>query len=227
MFKLEAASHQKAEGWSISQHTCHPLPPPPLILLACPTLSLSHFVYCSTSCTLSTVFSFNNVISCFHFSLYCLYISIYLSLSLSLTLHCTGGFSAHRASCEWRGVVYKNVWHHNFCYYAHRHFFFLLQTTSICCACPSDDKWKYCNTSGVRISTKTTNRKVFLKLLKLLLVSFSHMFHNVILSNQTADFKVMQCSSVTTKKIGSSHIMVGENSTPGSFSKGGLRGGGG
>lgn len=31
VFKLGAASHQKAEGWSISQHTCHPLPPPPLI----------------------------------------------------------------------------------------------------------------------------------------------------------------------------------------------------
>lgn len=40
--KLEAVSHQKASQWGISQHICHPLPPPPQILLS---LSMSRLLF--------------------------------------------------------------------------------------------------------------------------------------------------------------------------------------
>lgn len=44
--------------------------------------------------------------------------SLYLHLSCALSASLlTGGFSTHRASCECGGVVYKNFWHHDFCYY--------------------------------------------------------------------------------------------------------------
>lgn len=170
---VRAASHQKAVGWSFSQHTCHPLPPPPLILL--------------TFTVLPSLFRelFALFITCFESSFYSLFVLLLfpvlvshcvLSISLSLceSLLCWG-VSAYIGLPVSVGVWFTRIFLTMTSTIVATFFPYGHCLSAVCVLLTADETHN-------RTESQAWNRNVLRPFFKLLSVHFSLAFQNMMVS---------------------------------------------